>query len=95
MHCPICNTQDTKVIDSRMLLEGQTVRRRRKCQACEHRFTTYEKIHIQIPTIVKNDGRRENFNRDSIIYFFISMAVLVFCLMYWGPAHCFGSQIIR
>ena len=67
MHCPSCNAQDTKVIDSRMLLEENSVRRRRKCDACEMRFTTYESIHIQMPLIVKKDGRRENYNREKIM----------------------------
>ena len=67
MHCPSCNAQDTRVIDSRMLLEENSVRRRRKCDACETRFTTYENIHIQMPLIVKKDGRRENYNREKIM----------------------------
>ena len=67
MHCPSCNAQDTRVIDSRMLLEENSVRRRRKCDACEARFTTYENIHIQMPLIVKKDGRRENYNREKIM----------------------------
>lgn len=67
MRCPACDAQDTKVIDSRLLLEGQTVRRRRKCESCDQRFTTYEKWQIQMPAIVKNDGRREAYNRDKIL----------------------------
>lgn len=67
MFCPNCNAQDTRVIDSRMLLEENSVRRRRKCDACETRFTTYENIHIQMPLIVKKDGRRENYNREKIM----------------------------
>lgn len=67
MHCPACNAQDTRVIDSRMLLEENSVRRRRKCDACEMRFTTYENIQIQMPLIVKKDGRRENYNREKIM----------------------------
>ena len=67
MFCPNCNTQDTRVIDSRMLLEENSVRRRRKCDACEMRFTTYENIQIQMPLIVKKDGRRENYNREKIM----------------------------
>jgi len=62
MHCPSCNSTNTSVIDSRTLLEENSVRRRRKCDACEMRFTTYENIHIQMPLIVKKDGRRENYN---------------------------------
>jgi transcriptional repressor NrdR len=67
MHCPSCNAQETRVIDSRMLLEENSVRRRRKCDACEARFTTYENIQIQMPLIVKKDGRRENYNREKIM----------------------------
>jgi transcriptional repressor NrdR len=67
MHCPSCNAADTRVIDSRMLLEENSVRRRRKCDACEMRFTTYENIQIQMPLIVKKDGRRENYNREKIM----------------------------
>ena len=67
MFCPSCNAQETRVIDSRMLLEENSVRRRRKCDACEVRFTTYENIHIQMPLIVKKDGRRENYNREKIM----------------------------
>jgi len=67
MHCPSCNASDTRVIDSRMLLEENSVRRRRKCDACEMRFTTYENILIQMPIIVKKDGRRESYNREKIM----------------------------
>jgi transcriptional repressor NrdR len=63
MYCPSCNAQDTRVIDSRMLLEENSVRRRRKCDACETRFTTYENIQIQMPLI----GRRESYNREKIM----------------------------
>jgi transcriptional repressor NrdR len=67
MHCPTCNAPETKVIDSRLLQEGNQIRRRRKCESCLSRFTTYEAINIQIPYVVKNDGRRESFNPDKII----------------------------
>lgn len=67
MYCPSCNATDTKVIDSRLLLEENSVRRRRKCDACETRFTTYEAIQIQMPLIVKKDGRREAYNREKIM----------------------------
>jgi transcriptional repressor NrdR len=67
MHCPQCNASDTKVIDSRTLLEENTTRRRRKCDICEYRFTTYEKLHLQMPQIVKKDGRRESYNRDKMM----------------------------
>lgn len=67
MQCPVCTAHDTRVIDSRTLLEENAVRRRRRCDACEARFTTYEKIKIDMPLIVKKDGRRENYNRDKIM----------------------------
>jgi transcriptional repressor NrdR len=66
MKCPFCQAQDTKVLDSRSLEEGQSIRRRRKCETCLRRFTTYESIEITMPMVVKNDGRRENFNREKI-----------------------------
>ncbi|OIQ19154.1 MAG: transcriptional regulator NrdR [Bacteriovorax sp. MedPE-SWde] len=66
MFCPSCNAQDTKVIDSRHLSDGLAVRRRRACQVCEKRFTTYEKLQLQMPAIVKNDKRREPFNREKM-----------------------------
>ncbi|PIK16446.1 transcriptional regulator NrdR [Halobacteriovorax sp. JY17] len=67
MHCPICHVTDTKVVDSRLMPEGLSVRRRRKCEGCDNRFTTYEKIQIQMPAVLKHDGRRESYNRDKIL----------------------------
>ncbi|MGB0453176.1 MAG: transcriptional regulator NrdR [Bacteriovoracaceae bacterium] len=67
MQCPICHHQETKVIDSRLLQEGTSIRRRRRCLDCDHRFTTYEKIMMQMPMIVKNDGRREDYSRDKLL----------------------------
>lgn len=67
MHCPNCHTEDTKVIDSRSLNEGASVRRRRKCEKCSWRFTTYEHIELQLPDIIKRDGRREAFNHDKLL----------------------------
>jgi transcriptional repressor NrdR len=66
MRCPSCHEQDTKVIDSRLLQDADTVRRRRKCESCEHRFTTYEKTEQQLPILVKRDGRMESYNREKI-----------------------------
>ena len=66
MKCPYCDTNDTKVVDSRLLKEGLSVRRRRKCESCEKRFTTYETIEISMPNIVKLDGRRESYRREKI-----------------------------
>lgn len=66
MHCPFCDSGDTKVVDSRLLKEGFSIRRRRKCDQCTKRFTTYETIEISMPMVVKLDGRREPFKRDKI-----------------------------
>ena len=66
MKCPNCSNNDTKVIDSRLLQEGSNIRRRRKCEKCEFRFTTYEKIEANIPAVLKRDGRRESYNRNKI-----------------------------
>lgn len=66
MKCPYCEQSETKVVDSRLLKEGLSVRRRRKCEACEKRFTTYETIEISMPNIVKLDGRREPYRREKI-----------------------------
>lgn len=67
MHCPNCHAQDTKVIETRILQNGLAVRRRRRCEDCDKRFTTYENFTQQLPAIVKADGRRENFNREKIV----------------------------
>ncbi|HAZ12099.1 MAG: transcriptional regulator NrdR [Bdellovibrionales bacterium GWA2_49_15] len=67
MHCPKCQANDTKVIDSRHFDLGSAVRRRRRCEVCQYRFTTYEQIEMELPTIVKNDGRREVFGREKIM----------------------------
>ena len=66
MRCPECLQQDTKVIDSRNLQEGDNIRRRRKCENCGFRFTTYEKTEVSLPSVVKRDGRTEDFNRHKI-----------------------------
>lgn len=66
MHCPFCNHGDTRVIDSRLLGEGDQVRRRRECQGCKARFTTYETAELSLPRIIKSDGRRETFNDDKL-----------------------------
>lgn len=62
MHCPFCGTDDTKVIDSRLVAEGDQVRRRRECLACHERFTTYEIAELVMPRIIKQDGTREPFD---------------------------------
>ncbi len=67
MRCPKCACQEDKVIDSRSSREGATIRRRRECMRCEHRFTTYEQIEQQALMVVKRDGRREEFSKDKLL----------------------------
>ena len=67
MHCPFCSEHDTKVIDSRLVADGQQTRRRRECQACGERFTTFESAELVMPRIVKQDGTREPFNEDKLV----------------------------
>ncbi|MDA0693989.1 MAG: transcriptional regulator NrdR [Proteobacteria bacterium] len=62
MHCPFCAAIDTKVIDSRLVAEGDQVRRRRECFDCKERFTTYEIAELVMPRIVKQNGIREPFD---------------------------------
>lgn len=66
MHCPFCNMQDTKVIDSRLVAEGLSVRRRRECNACHERFTTFESAELIMPRVIKTDGGREPFNEEKL-----------------------------
>src|ERR1700679_3232957 len=66
MLCPKCRSLDDKVIDSRASREGATIRRRRECLKCGHRFTTYEEIEREGLMVVKRDGRREEFSRDKL-----------------------------
>jgi transcriptional repressor NrdR len=67
MRCPKCGCQDDKVVDSRASREGATIRRRRECISCQHRFTTYEEIERQGLVILKRDGRREEFSKDKLL----------------------------
>ena len=67
MKCPYCDNPDTKVIDSRPTEEGHAIRRRRGCDKCNRRFTTYEKVEETILMVVKKDGRREAFDRSKMI----------------------------
>ena len=66
MHCPFCNTLDTKVIDSRLVSDGQQVRRRRECPICSERFTTFETAELVLPRVIKNDGKRCPFDEDKL-----------------------------
>lgn len=66
MFCPFCSTQDTKVIDSRLVAEGEQVRRRRECNECGERFTTYESAELVMPRIIKQNGNREPFDEAKL-----------------------------
>ncbi|MGB1142012.1 MAG: transcriptional regulator NrdR [Halioglobus sp.] len=66
MHCPFCGAEDTKVIDSRLVAEGNQVRRRRECLSCFERYTTYEVAELVMPRVIKQDGSREPFNEDKL-----------------------------
>ncbi|HWK74019.1 MAG TPA: transcriptional regulator NrdR [Povalibacter sp.] len=66
MHCPFCNHEETKVIDSRLASEGQQIRRRRECLKCSERFTTFESAELVMPRIVKNDASREPFDEQKL-----------------------------
>jgi transcriptional repressor NrdR len=67
MRCPKCGDQDDKVIDSRASREGATIRRRRECAKCGHRFTTYEEVEHEGLMVLKRDGRREEFSREKLL----------------------------
>src|ERR1700733_6677935 len=67
MRCPKCGRQDDKVIDSRTSREGATIRRRRECLGCGHRYTTYEEIEHDSLMVVKRDDRREQFSREKLL----------------------------
>lgn len=67
MKCPFCNHAEDKVIDSRESREGEAIRRRRQCLACDKRFTTYERIDEVPYMVIKKDGRREKFDRQKVL----------------------------
>ncbi|SHE36385.1 transcriptional repressor NrdR [Modicisalibacter ilicicola DSM 19980] len=66
MHCPFCGSHDTRVTDSRLVAEGDQVRRRRQCASCGERFTTYETAELIMPRVVKADGSRESFDERKL-----------------------------
>jgi transcriptional repressor NrdR len=66
MHCPFCKAKDTQVIDSRVSEAGDSIRRRRRCPACNKRFTTYETVELRMPQVVKQDGSRTEFDQDKL-----------------------------
>ena len=67
MRCPFCSHQDTQVIETRVSEDGDFIRRRRQCGACEKRFTTYERPEVNFPTVVKKDGRRVEYDRNKLL----------------------------
>lgn len=67
MKCPFCNADDTNVMDSRVSEDGHKIRRRRRCQACDKRFTTYETVELRLPQVVKHDGNRAEFDRNKLL----------------------------
>ena len=67
MRCPFCSNEDTQVLDTRASLEASSIRRRRKCPACNKRFTTYEHVDLKMPRLVKKDGSRTEFARDKLV----------------------------
>jgi transcriptional repressor NrdR len=66
MKCPFCSSPDTQVIDSRVSEEGDTIRRRRRCSACDKRFTTYERVELTLPALVKRNGTRVEYARSKL-----------------------------
>ncbi len=66
MRCPFCSFQDTKVIDSRLVTEGDQVRRRRECNECGERFTTFETAELVMPRVIKSDGSRQPFDDQKL-----------------------------
>ena len=66
MHCPFCAAEDTKVIDSRLVAEGDQVRRRRECLSCSERFTSYEVAELLMPKLIKSNGNREPFDEQKM-----------------------------
>ncbi len=67
MHCPFCQSEDTQVLDTRSNPDTNSIRRRRKCASCDKRFTTYEKVELRMPRLVKKDGSRTDFDRDKLM----------------------------
>jgi transcriptional repressor NrdR len=67
MQCPFCHEVDCRVVDSRLATDGTSTWRRRECDSCKQRFTTYERVEYSLPTVVKNNGQRQPFMRDKVI----------------------------
>jgi transcriptional repressor NrdR len=67
MRCPFCSHDDTQVVDTRSSTEASSIRRRRKCPSCDKRFTTYERVDLKMPRLVKKDGSRTEFDKDKLV----------------------------
>jgi len=67
MHCPYCSVTDCRVVDSRLVADGAVTWRRRECEACKRRFTTYERLEYSLPSVVKKNGQRETFSREKLL----------------------------
>jgi len=67
MKCPYCGHLENKVVDSRLNKENTIIRRRRSCEACGQRFTTYERLEVMMPMLIKKDGRREAYDRYKVV----------------------------
>ena len=67
MKCPYCGHLENRVVDSRLNKENTITRRRRSCDSCERRFTTYERLEVTMPMLVKKDGRRESWDRHKVV----------------------------
>ena len=67
MHCPFCKHSDTQVLDTRVSEEGDVIKRRRRCEKCDKRFTTYERPELALPAIVKKNASRVEYNRSKIV----------------------------
>lgn len=66
MHCPVCPSTESKVIDSRLTNDGLSIRRRRECMACQYRFSTSEEMELLDIVVVKNNGKRETYNQEKL-----------------------------
>ena len=67
MRCPFCQNEDTQVVDTRSNPESNVIRRRRRCAKCDKRFTTYERVELRMPRLVKKGGSRTDFDRDKLM----------------------------
>ncbi|HUK03447.1 MAG TPA: transcriptional regulator NrdR [Burkholderiales bacterium] len=67
MRCPFCSSEDTQVVDTRSNEDSNVIRRRRRCPKCEKRFTTYERVELRMPRLVKKGGGRTDFDRDKLV----------------------------